>query len=285
MNDQLMFSFGRETPPEVVRPPANQTSRRMRALMQRAVLGWLAGGELPPAGMALAVPTRISRLKAHIAAFWSRPVRNHGPGPRNLLQPERTAIVQCYTDRQECWVDCTRSAEILPVLDDNRRALAEVEAVIRRDEPELRDPNTLFEEYAEWQYDKTRNEEYHRLFREVRRLEHALLEGTEFEQIRAAEAADLLYLAVPAELVRSEELADGWGLLWINPNMSVSVQREARYRGCHLRNRLHLIQNIAAAATHAVLFAEGIRRQQADGSVYTTQPPRGHRKKKVFRLA
>ncbi|MCF7855756.1 MAG: hypothetical protein K9N51_13225 [Candidatus Pacebacteria bacterium] len=264
-------------------PSAATTEGRKRQAMQRAVLCWLYGREAP-SGVALNVATRIARVKADAAAFWSRARRNpRDEGPRNVLEPTCTAIVQCYTERQDCWADCTKTADIMPELERLRRRRTKLEARIRREEPALRDPNTLFEEYAEWRYEKSANREYHDVHRQIQKLEHALLEGTQFEQIRSAEVADYLYLAVPSGLVKAHELADGWGLLWINRDLTVTLEREAECRDCLDENRLHLVQNIAVAASKSVLFATGIR-VRSDGTPYLTQPPRGHRKHKTFQL-
>jgi hypothetical protein len=288
MIDQLTFNFSSggdviSSGSPAARPAARGAERGRKQRMQRALLAWLISDRQPQAA-AFNVPTRITRFKADVAAMWCQPVRNSGEeGPRNILVPARTVIIQCHTDREDCWADVTRSSEILPRLQAARERREAAEAQIRREEPELRDPDSLFEEYAEWHYDRTSNREYHKLLREISKLEGALFEGTRFEQIRSAEVADNLYLAVPSGLVHAHELADGWGLIWIGPDLAVSVEKEAEDRDCVVANRLHLVQNIAAAATEDVLFAKGVRRR-ADGSAYLTQAPRGHRRKKRFRL-
>ncbi len=249
---------------------------QQRRLLQRAVLYWLLTQKQPTAA-AVNVVTRISRVRADLAAFWSRPERNpHEEGPRQLLKTERTAIIQCYVQRDECWPDCVQSGEILPRLRELRDRLVELESCIRREEPELRDGSSLFEEYAEWRYEDTGRRDYHRIRHEIEKYEHALYKGTRFEQIRAALLADELYLAVPEGLVQPSELCEGWGLLWVKDDLSVSVAAHPQRRDCHPANRLHLVQNIAAAATDSVMFAGGIRRH--GGQIQLVKPPRGHRK-------
>ncbi len=256
-----------------------------KRLMQRALLRWLLTQEAPPAGMALDVPTRVVRFKADVGAFWNISKANpHDEGPSKVLQPTAATLIQCYTEREECWTDCTRTDEIMPRLEELREQRSELEAVIRNTEPALRDPHTLFEEYAEWHYENSQNKTYHAVHRQIERLEHALLEGTKFEQIRGAGVADFLYLAVPENLVTADELADGWGLLWVAPNLHVTIKRSAMQRDCFHANRMHLVQNIATSATKSVLFANGLRTSQS-GDAYFVQQPRGHRKRKRFRLS
>jgi hypothetical protein len=244
--------------------------------MCRAVIRWL-DREHQPTAMATVVPTRVSRHFADVAAFWSRPRRNpHDGGPARLLAPERTVIVECYTDRRACWPDCTRSAELLPYLRSLKEQLAAIEAEIRSKEPQLRENAALFEEYAEWHYERSANKQYHHLRREIDKTEHALYHGTKFDRIRSAQLADVLYLAVPERLVTPDELADGWGLLWVSPTLEVTEVGPPHPRECTPQHRLHLVQNIAAAATDSVRMEHGVRRLQ-DEVVFVTMSRR-HRK-------
>ena len=265
------------------RPEPDHEWRRRQAL-RRAVLRWLLATE-NPTGAATDTITRLSKLRADIAAFWSRPVRNpHAEGPGQLWQPARTAMVQCFLSRQECWPDWSRSAELAPRLRDLKLRQHQLEAGIRESEPELRDGDALFDEYAEWRYDDTANRDYHHVRRDIEKTEQALYRGTQFERIRQAALADQLYLAVPAGLIQPEELANGWGLLWVADDLTVTVAATPEIRECHPENRLHLVQNIAAAGTGAVIFAMGLR-AQTTGDLQFVQPPRGHRRPQPLTLA
>ena len=268
--------------------PADGPRRRQRQCrprLQRAVLAWLFA-ENAPRGAAVNVPTRIARFKADVAAFWSKSVHNRATtGPARILKPTSTMLVQCHATREECWGDMTRSDSLQPTLEQSKKERRKLEEQIREEEPELRDPNTLFEEYAVWNYDESRNQRYHKLLRDIKDLEYALLEGTRFEQIRSAGVADQLYLAVPARLIAADELADGWGLLWVHENLQIEVRRAAVQRDCDQSSRQHIIQNIAAAATDAVLFQNGICNPSDKPQPYFVQKPRGHRKPKTIGLS
>jgi len=256
---------------------ADTTSRyKRRAAMRQAVLRWLEDTK-GVSGAAINVPTRISRFRADLAAFWSRPVQNvHSEGPQRVLEPVRTSIIQCCLEREDCWPDCARSSELLPLLRDLKERIWETERQIRGEEPELRETNTLFEEYAEWRYEDTGNREYHHLKREIEKTEHALYHGTQFDRIRRAHLADWLFLAVPEGLVAPSELTDGWGLLWVMADLSVQEVVSPQDRECLPANRIHLVQNIAVAAREAVMFTQGIRR--INDRIVFVHPPRGHRK-------
>jgi hypothetical protein len=172
---------------------------------------------------------------------------------------------------------------MLPKLKGLKGELAEVEAKIRADEPQLRDSNALFEEYAVWRYEDSRNRRYHQLRRAISRVERSLYDGTSFERIRSAQLADHLYLAVPEGLVEGSELADGWGLLWIADDLTIRVVVAAEARESLPTNRFHLVQNIAAAAKLSELLANGVAYRAGD--VILTRPMRRRRAQQTVRLS
>jgi len=259
--DQLLFDFaGRRRYPEDGLHPLD---------MRRAVLGWVARQQ--PAGIGVLVPTRIAKYQADVAAFWVE------AGRQQLLRPSRTLAVEIRRDREQCWPDCSRHQELLPRLKELKQERARLEEWIREHEPHLQDSDNLFSEYGSWRYAATANPDYPRCLRRIEETEHALYRGSRFEQIRRARVADLLYLAVPAGTVHADELADGWGLLEIAPDLSVSETRAAESWECPTERRLHLVQNVAMTCRESLLFAHGIR-VGADGVLMFTPVP--HRRRK-----
>ena len=239
--------------------------------IKRALLGWLAVQN--PSGMALNVPTRVSKYCADIAAFWS------SPGKKHLMTPQQTMIIEIRRNREQCWPDCSRQEELLPLLRQKKAEKSSIEAEIRGNEPELKETDTLFPEYESWDYKGTKNRKYHKCIRQLEKIEHALYKGSRFEQIRRAYVADYLYLAVPAGTVLPEELADGWGLININSDMTVDLIKEAESWECPVENKLHLIQHIAAGCRKKLLFAMGVN-LLASGRVSYSPPPKKRRAKK-----
>jgi len=283
MVKQLFFDLDFSPLPEPVQG-GKSAGRGKRRLLQRAVLCWLEGKEAPT-GVALEVITRISRLRADVAGFWSIPVKNtHKEGPPQILTPAKTMIIQCHAEREECWPDCIRSREILPQLRALKSDLAEAEKQIRSAEPELREDNTLFEEYAEWHYEDSQNRQYHHVKRAIEKMEHGLYHGTKFERIRSVQLADYLYLAVPVGVVEKTELADGWGLLWVDDDLNVEIVAEPEKRDCLPTNRVHLVQNIAAAAKASELTVHGVLRKKNSKPILT-RPVRRHRAAQNLRLS
>ncbi len=295
MSDQLEFDlFGEEKPasppaagrssarePEALppkpKPKATQSAsaspaKLKRRHLQRAVMGWLL--QAGAGGIAAQVPTRISRYKADVAAFWSAPVRRRTEqGPARILRPVRTVVVELRRTRKECWPDCANSEELTPRLTELREQQERLQEQIREDEPGLQRTDMLFEEFADWEYNLSGNEDYHAVCREIRKIEKALYRGTKFEALAGAGLADEAYLAVPAGTVRPPEVASGWGLLWVSADFSIEVLEAGPRHACTDDNRLHVVQNIGQASRDSVLFANGIYRT-ADGPAYLPIPRR-----------
>jgi len=277
--EQFSFDFFASDPGQVAPPPepesapagktpaqgdANHIITARRRLC-RSAMAWLLRQK--PLGMAMAVPTRFSRYQADIAAFWSVP-------GKKILTPEATMIVEVRHDRSACWPDCGNHDELLALLRAARIEQDDFEADIRQSEPQLKDSDTLFDDFQHWNYERSENVYYHQCRKRVEKLEHALYKGSRFEQLRRAHVADYHYLAVPEGTVAANELAYGWGLLYITDAGHVKVIREAFRRDCSPAGRHHLIQNIAAAAMKDVLFAQGVRATKDGRLVFSPLPKR-----------
>lgn len=249
-------------------PAVNKPAAPLKPVeLKQAIMGWVLG--LSPSGIGTQVPTRISKYQVDVAAFWSAP-------EKQLLRPEKTLIVEIRDDREQCWPDCGDRDKLLRKLREKKEQKARLEAEIRENEPELKESDNLFDEYESWNYSASVNQEYQRCLKQVENIQHSLYKGSRFEQIRRGHVADLLYLAVPAGEVHADELAEGWGLLYIDARRNVTEVKKAELQEPPEINRLHLIQGLAASAMKNVLFAHGVRVSN-NGNVVFSLPP--HRRK------
>lgn len=259
---QMLFDFKVEEEKKQIREKSGNL------YLRRAAIAWLLRQN--PTGIGVQVPTRFSRFQAEVAAFWSV------PGKGKVLVPIKTVVVETRNDREQCWPDCSKHEDILPLLKEKKEEKRGLEAEIRKSEPELKDTDSLFNEYENWDYEKSKNKKYHKCLKRIEELEHVLYKGSRFEKIRRTHVADFLYLAVPAGTVHSDELADGWGLLNINKDMSVKVLKKAESWECSEKSRFHLVQNIAMTCLRSIMFVHGIH-QLADGSLrFIRIPKRRH---------
>ncbi|MPM91603.1 hypothetical protein SDC9_138734 [bioreactor metagenome] len=172
-----------------------------------------------------------------------------------------------------CFCECVDQRAMLDEIHAMREEKERIEAEIRVTEPELAAKDDLFGEFRSWDYASSRNPAYRRLRNKLEKLQHSLYQGSRLERIRRAAVADLCYLAVPAGLVAPDEIEEGWGLVYLNADRSFTLLREASMQdNVEPRGRKLLAQNIAIAATHAVLFMAGVDR--SGDEVRFRRPPR-----------
>lgn len=221
--------------------------------IRRAVMAWLA--KFIPYSVGIMVPTRISKYRAGVAASWSKAVSKKG---RKTLYPYKTVIVEIRTAKDNCAIECGKEGRLNHLLTVEKESKAVLEDTIRKNEPELKLTDTLFSDIEAWDYSKSENRDYAKCCKRIEELERTINNGSRFERIRQALLADYLYLAVPRELVKKNEIADGWGLLYVNEDMSVEIAVEPENWNCPIENKMHLVQNIAKASTNVLYFANGI---------------------------
>ncbi|OGV36212.1 MAG: hypothetical protein A2020_12485 [Lentisphaerae bacterium GWF2_45_14] len=269
-DSQMSFEFQEQPAGDNALAEEKKTSRKEKLplRLKKSVLGWLA--IQTPSGIAVDVPTRISRYKASIAAFWSIPVRK-------ILKPEKTLIVEIKTGREECWPDCGEKDKLLPILAMEKSKLERLREIVKKEEPFLRENDSLFDDIDIWRFEKSENKEYHKCVRKIEKLEHAVYKGSVFEKIRTARVADYLYLAVPDGTVKPSELADGWGLLYIKDDLSVEIAASAFNWNSSSDNRYHLIQNMAVSSVHKILFTQGVNLSEKGLISFSAAPKRRRR--------
>ena len=265
-NDLFQWAAERSAPasaPEVA-PSSASSSFHRPEMMRRAALGFLAS--LEPDGLAAGVPARFLKYRVAAAAFWMAP-------GRRVNRCVRSALVEVCERR---FTECADRPAILRAIRDLRGEREALEAAIRETEPHLADTDDLFSEYRTWHYERSVNPRYRVLRRELERLQRDLFRGSRLERIRAAGVADFLYLAIPAGELAPDEVAPGWGLLYIYADGRIREMRSPEEQPCDPELRNHFALNIAAAARGAVLFGGGIA-VGADGRVRLNRLPRRRR--------
>ena len=235
--------------------------------MKQAVLQWLAAQD--PSGIAAKVPTRIYKYQVDAAAFWSHP-----SGTRRSIV--KTVLIEIRHDRDHCWPDCSNRETILKKIRELKAKRTELEAVIRKTEPQLKASDTLFEEFDCWDYEKSENAEYHKCINKLNNVQHSLYKGSRLELIRQSNTADYIYVAFPEGTIHADELIDGIGLLAIKDNLEIEEIKKPEQQICTEDNRKHIVQNIADKRKKSLLFANGVN-MSAD-RIFITNPPRKRRK-------
>ena len=219
--------------------------------LKRAALAFLAA--LNPTGLAMSVPTRLKKFQADAAAFWSE----RSAGKKGVLRVVRTAVVETSFENIVS-MDCTNQRELTALLSAAKLERCNLEAEIRRKEPHLKEADTLFTDFDSWNYTKSTNKAYKQCLKRIDELEYALYHGSRLDRMRTAKTASQLYLAVPENAVRPDEIADSWGLIYVMPDLTFRLVKEPETWNCPEENMNHLAQNIAASALRDVLFSNGI---------------------------
>lgn len=241
------------------RPSARQaqTDAGQRFLLKRTVLQWFVSQHKAPDALATDVPTSMNADRADVAAVWDGTVKTSSG--RKLLVPQKSCVVVCALSRRECYAASINPDALVNELTALRKRLTILEENIRRDEPELRDTHTLFEEYADWDYEHSQNQEYHDCKKRTTEIEEKLYRGTRMERIQHNRAANQLYLAIPEGTVFPDEVMPDWGVLTVSPDYKITVERVAPDHETIPEVQLHLAQQIAISATDYLLAGQGIR--------------------------
>lgn len=262
MPEQFLLRF----PKEQIR---KQRLNRRRVL-RLGVLKWLFSMEAPE-GVAFDVSTRVVGLKADLVASWHSPQRQKKL-KKSLLVPQRVMLVLCAETRAECWPECANPEEILAEIARLRAEMQHAEKEIRSREPHLLDNNVLFEEFAVWNYGKSKNPDYQQLRSRMQSLESGLYKGTRLEKIARLNLADELYLAVPENELHPQELIAEWGLISVGKDFQVNVLRESGGHQALPEARMHLVQNMLCAGRNALLESQGFQIQNDGSSRFVKRP-------------
>ncbi|MGN0867285.1 MAG: hypothetical protein ACI4SG_06380 [Oligosphaeraceae bacterium] len=208
------------------RPTAKQSQGEAgrRHLLCRSVLEWMSRRTPAPEVVAVDVPTAMNGDKADVVGIW---MGRKAQGSRKYLLPRASMAVVCALSRKECYAACVNPEGLASELLFLRSQMAALEEGIRREEPQLRDGHFLFEEYAEWNYEGSRNPKYQECLRRRREIEHMLYHGTRMERIAQAGVADFLYLAIPEGVIFVEEVMPQWGVVTVSPEGEARVARKA----------------------------------------------------------
>ena len=245
-----------ETESPIILPCASPKKQELTPQnLKRAALAFLVA--LNPTGAAMSVPTRMKKFQADAAAFWSE----RSTGKKGVLRVVRTAVVETSFENIVS-MDCSNQRELTALLSAAKLERCNLESEIRRMEPHLKAADTLFSDFDSWDYAKSSNKAYKQCLKRIDELEYALYHGSRLDRMRAAKTASQLYLAVPENAVKPDEIADSWGLIYVMPDLTFRLVKEPETWNCPDENMNHLAQNIAASALRDVLFSNGIYRDR-----------------------
>ncbi len=185
--------------------------------LRKAVVDWLWQCTAKPDGLACDVGMFRKGDRVDVAALWL--------GGRSGRISGRVFI--CCPERDDCWPVCSGSGIISAEVVALKARRSEIEERIRLNEPELREKDMLFEEYAVWDYSRSADREYHEICGRIASLEELLYSGSILQHIAERPLCQKMYVVVPRGMLQPDELMDGWGLLWVGPGGVVEEMRES----------------------------------------------------------
>ena len=161
------------------------------------------------------------------------------------------AIFECKQSRGDLFRDNRRQHELktnLLALQDRREQL---ERLLAPHYPSLRTSDSLFPEWATFDFTKIDHRTYNQIVHKIVRIQRQLFDNTKFDLITRYGLGNLHYLVTIPELVDRREVPLGWGLLEVDANGGlVEKLVPTRFAGVETRQWL---ERIAKAATTVLI--------------------------------
>jgi hypothetical protein len=177
------------------------------------------------------------RYRAAVAAY--RPERN-GLGS--------SAIFECKQALPDLRRDNCSTVPARKCLEEVHLRRLVLEKHLRVHYPQLRIADSLFSEFASYDFSAIGHRGYTRVLREQCTLQNRLFDCTKFETLVRYRCANLFFLVLPNELFRESEIPVGWGAL-VESGGTLSLTHKPAWQESSPENRLHFLQRIAAAGT------------------------------------
>ena len=227
-------------------------TKELHLKLRKAVMDWLLKGEKPPTAIVFDVPMRPNGERADIlAASFSRGFHTSVGRKSEATLPQRVAIgaFVCYANRRECLLEYADAREMSDEIARLREERARLEEQIRKEEPELKDQNVLFEELATWDYEKSTNPTYQKIQKSIAWYEEILYNGTKLQHFQEMEFANQLYIVVPEGLIQPEGFREEWGLIWVAEDGTVTVKHEPMQMKTQAAGKLLALKRMLETST------------------------------------
>jgi hypothetical protein len=188
--------------------------------------------------------------------------------------PARTAVFECKQARADLLKDAHAEAETRRRLDELVARRAKLETLLGEHRPDLRRGETLFPEFAAFDFTGLRHDTYHAVLAEIAACQRHLLGGVKFARMLRYAAADALYLVAEDGIFTEAEIPAGWGLL-VRRGEALELVRKPLRLDPPPAARTALLECIAQAATRAVVRTEAPaeRRDLAAGTDHSHPAP------------
>ncbi len=244
---------------------ANSTETAAHRELKRAALFWAQKEGFRSCAEEVILPH--CRYRADLAAYRPRRQRREIHDPvsqskrlKSCAAIGQTAVFECKQARPDLLKDSRRIRETLAELKTLHDRCRNLERQLLVHYPNLRNGDSLFQDYETGDLDNLSHESYREVRRRIRTLQSRIYDQTKFEKVIRYGCANLHYLVVREDLLRDYEAPSGWGVLAaeIPPDLDTASLDEPLPLRCLAKAtfftvgedvRLELLQSIAAAGT------------------------------------
>ncbi len=213
--------------------------------LKRLAVRWSLENGFALVGLEIGVPR--SNFRADVAAAT----------PDCLSPTARIALFECKQARSDLLRDNSQESVVREAAAAATQRLAALRELLGTHRPDLRRGDSLFPEFAEFDFGSLRHAGLRRVEKECSTLQRKLGLALKFSRLARYRAADHLYLVTEPDLVGEYELPPNWG--WLERCKESLVLKRAPVRlQITAEMRVAWLEQLARAGTRELLRREGI---------------------------
>jgi hypothetical protein len=132
------------------------------------------------------------------------------------------AVFECKQSRNDLLRDNRRRDELRNRLTQLQERRSKLEALLSVHYPSVRMPDSLFPEWASFDFTALDHHGYRQTIRKIGQIQRQLLQNIKFDLVTHYQLANLHYLVTPIAMIGSGEVPLGWGFLEVKPDGTVT---------------------------------------------------------------
>jgi len=131
------------------------------------------------------------------------------------------AVFECKQSRNDLLRDNRRRDELRNRLAQLQERRSKLEALLSVHYPSVRMPDSLFPEWASFDFMALDHHGYRQTIRKIGQVQRQLLQNIKFDLVTHYQLANLHYLVTPIAMIDPGEVPIGWGFLEVKPDGAV----------------------------------------------------------------
>jgi hypothetical protein len=131
------------------------------------------------------------------------------------------AVFECKQSRNDLFRDNRRRDQLRNSLAQHQERREKLESLLAVHYPSLRTTDSLFPEWATFDFTALDHLGYRQTIQKIGRLQRQLLNGIKFDLVSYYQLGNLHYLVIPAGMIHPAEVPVGWGLLEVEADETI----------------------------------------------------------------